>query len=142
MDSCLVFLNYIRNIINERNLILKKEHKLSETSFIEGDSKNDISIPRIELNKNVHVTKSEICGLGKTTKIKKDIKEIKKKEYIHFPIGGNISRDIIYHKLKKILDKIEKIIKEKYPNEKERNCYKFIAIHLDLYDNNETSILN
>ena len=149
MDSCLVFvynnessLTYIKNLINERNLILSKKHKLNDTTLIESDSKNDISTPRNELNKNVHVIKSEICGLGKTTKIYKDIKEIKKKEYIHFPIGGNISRNILYKKLEKILDKIEKIINEKYSNEKERNCYKFFAIHLDLYDNNETSILN
>ena len=83
------------------------------------------------MNENIHVITSEICGLGKTEKIKKEIK-IKEKQYIHFPVGGNITRNILYKKLKSILDKIEVIKKEK----------KDVAIHLDLYDNNETSILN
>jgi len=93
---------------------------------------NSINDSRCELNNNVHVIKSEICGLGKTEKIRKEIKE-KKKEYIHFPIGGNINRDILYNKLKVVLDKTEKIKKEKKI---------YVAIHLDLYDNNEPSILN
>lgn len=150
MDSCLVFvyneksessLNYIKKVIITKELTLKKMHSIDNTTFIEDDSKNDMSNSKInnsinasrcELNNNVHVIKSEICGLGKTEKIRKEIKE-KKKEYIHFPIGGNINRDILYNKLKVILDKTEKIKKEKKIN---------VAIHLDLYDNNEPSILN
>ena len=150
MDSCLVFvyneksessLNYIRKVIVTKELTLRKIHSIDNSTFIEDDSKNDMSNSKInnsinasrcELNNNVHVIKSEICGLGKTEKIRKEIKE-KKKEYIHFPIGGNINRDILYNKLKIIIEKIEKIKKEKKIN---------VAIHLDLYDNNEPSILN
>ena len=50
---------------------------------------------------NIHVIKSEICGLGKTKKIKKQIEE-KVKEYIHFPVGSNVTRNILYQKLKGI----------------------------------------
>ena len=145
MESCLIFiynkknesaLTFIKSLVNPNELQLRKEHKLDNTSFMEGYSKSENS--RIELNKNVHVIKSEICGLGKTTKIKNYTKN---KKYIHFPIGGNINRNILYRKLENVLDKIEKIIiSEK--EAKQNITYKDFAIHLDLYENNETSILN
>ena len=123
MDSCLVFvcneksvssLNYIGKIILAYELRLNEMHST------------------YDLFHNIHVIKSEICGLGKTEIIKKKILD-RRKEYIHFPIDGNITKDILYNKLKVILDKIEKIKKERKIN---------VAIHLDLYDNNKTSILN
>ena len=63
------------------------------------------------------------------------IKENKKK-YIHFPLGGILSKSIIYEKLKKLLEKID--------NEKEKTKYNYedIAIHLDLTETKETSIIN
>ena len=165
MDSCLVFvcnekskasLNYIEKTFNTDSLEIKN-HSL-ETTQIKNNSLNDninnsanlnsslikninysreiLNKSRDELNANIHIIKSEICGLGKTEKIKKEIKENGKK-YIHFPIGGNISRDLLYEKLNKILKKIDEIKKKE--NKK-------IAIHLDLYDNDsdnaDTSILN
>ena len=111
-------------------------HKI-DTSLIDNNtniSKNDIfNSSRNILNRNVHVIKSEICGCGKTEKIKKDIIITNNKNYIHFPVGGNITKNILFSKLKSILMKIEKI---------EENEKKNVAIHLDLYDNNEPSILN
>ena len=49
---------------------------------------------------NIMVITSTICGLGKTEKIKKMIKDAEKK-YFHFPLGGIISKSIIYDKLYK-----------------------------------------
>ena len=166
MDSCLVFiynkksksaLDYIKNNIMPDTLILKKKHNINSSGIIEVDintSKNELDnivsdmtkttyianeptnenldITRDELNENIHIIKSEICGLGKTEFIKKEIKK-KEKRYIHFPVGGNITRDILYKKLNLILDKIKNI-----ENDDKLNA----AIHLDLYDNNEASILN
>ena len=45
------------------------------------------------------VITSDICGLGKSEKIKKIITDENKK-YFHFPLGGILSKDIIFNKLK------------------------------------------
>ena len=73
----------------------------------------------------------KIVGQEKQKKLKKKLKQ--KEKNIHFPVGGNITRDILFKKFKTIVDKIE---------ESENNDVKNVAIHLDLYDNNEHSILN
>jgi hypothetical protein len=76
------------------------------------------------------VISSDLCGLGKSEKIKKTIKDTKK-EYFHFPLGGILTKEIIYKKL----DNLLKEIKKKYN-------YKDVAIHLDLTESEEISILN
>lgn len=153
MDFCLVFiynhksksaLDYIKNNIMPDTLVLKN---INSSGIIEVDintskneldnivsdmTKTNLDITRDELNENIHIIKSEICGLGKIKFIKKEIKK-KEKRYIHFPVGGNITRDILFTKLNLILDKIKNI-----ENDDKLNA----AIHLDLYDNNEASILN
>ena len=53
-----------------------------------------------------------------------------KKTYFHFPLGGILTKNIIYDKLENLLNKIK--------NEK----YEDIAIHLDLTESKETSIIN
>ena len=127
MDSYLVFvcnektksaLNYIKKAITTNSFKLTKLHRLNTTIFKEDTFINEnLNTSREELNENIHIIKSEICGLGKTEKIKKKKKE-KKKEYIHFPVGGKITRNILYKKLKSILDKIE-------DKRKKRFCYTF-----------------
>ena len=77
------------------------------------------------LHKNTHIYSSEICGLGKTEKIKYICKN---KDYIYFPLGGKLSRNIIFQKLENILKKVKNVMKT--------------AIHLDLYETEDTSILN
>ena len=52
------------------------------------------------------------------------------KIYVHFPLGSLLTKSIIYNKLENLLDKIK--------NEN----YKDLAIHLDLTESNETSIIN
>ena len=144
MDSCLVFicnektkstLNYIKRTIMTYELKLNDYHNL-EKSVMDNNvnlSKTDIfNSSRNILNRNVHVIKSDICGCGKTSKIKKDIQK-ENKNYIHFPVGGNITKNILFSKLRAILKKIE---------DSEENEKGNAAIHLDLYDNDEPSILN
>ena len=57
------------------------------------------------------------------------------KIYIYFPLGGNITKEVIYNKLNNIMNDI---------NSKTKNNYEDIAIHLDIFDSKENiaSILN
>ena len=122
MDSCLVFI-YNKN----------SESFLNELQKFEPNSLPNINKEENIQNKlfdNIHIVSSEICGLGKSTKIKNDINNSKKK-YIYFPLGGNITKDKIFMKLKTLLRNI-----------KTENDYKDYAIHLDLHENKEPSVLN
>jgi len=148
MESCLVFI-YNKNdepFLNELRKFNPKELQLAQidynSSFIDSKKRNSISSTstifepkKEELYENTHIVQSEICGLGKSTQIKNKIKKLLKKEYIYFPLGGNITKDIIYNKLNNIMADI---------NTKTKNNYKDIAIHLDLFDSKENivSILN
>ena len=99
------------SISSKKMLAQKVEHKLNKV-----------------LLDNTHIYSSEICGLGKTEKIKYIIIDQKKKEYIYFPLGGKLSRNIIFKKVEKILERVNDVTKA--------------AIHLDLYETEDTSILN
>ena len=105
------------SLTDKRSISLKKS--LAE--------KVEFKLNQILLN-NTHIYSSEISGLGKTEKIKYTIEHEKKKEYIYFPLGGKLSRNIIFTKVDKILRKVKDIKKA--------------AIHLDLYETGDTSILN
>ena len=76
---------------------------------------------------NINIIISEICGLGKSERIKKLING---KNYFHFPLGGILTKDVIYNKLEKLLEKI-----------KIYNC-EDVAIHLDLTETKVISIMN
>ena len=117
--------------IDEINPFLKAQTPRQSFSSINSAI---FSPKREDLYNNTHIVQSEICGLGKSTQIKNKIKE-SKKEYIYFPLGGNITKDIIYNKLDSIMNDI---------NNKTQNNYNDIAIHLDLFDSKENivSILN
>ena len=138
MDSCLIFIynkncEFFLNELKKFNPImlnLGKKHSLTtnSSSFSYVDSENENII--ISLYKNTHIIKSDICGLGKSTKIKNEIINNKKK-YVYFPLGGNVTKNIIYKTLNNILKKI-----------KTNNDYNDVAIHLDLFENKEHSILN
>ena len=141
MNSCLVFiynkdsesflseLNYLnpKNLpMDHTNHSLKREFSSDILSTV--SSFNDPL--REKLFSNTHIIKSEICGLGKSTKIKNKIKE-SGKEYIYFPLGGQMTRNIIYHKLEEIMRNLPK-------NKKSED----IAIHLDLFESKDLSVLN
>ena len=141
MKSCFIFiyneknessLNQIINLYKPKEFnLVNKDHSISN-SFIYDDLNKINYEKRKEISRNIHIIKSEICGLGKSFKIREDIEKNNKKQYIHFPIGGNISRNFLFQKLENIFSLIKN----------ENYNYKNVAIHLDLYDNNETSILN
>ena len=83
--------------------------------------------------KNILVINSSVCGLGKSELIRKITKD---KNYFHFPLGGVLTKSIIYDKLNKLMNEIA--------NEMKKNNLKYedIAIHLDLTESKEKSILN
>ena len=130
LDSCIVFIYHKqnRNITSFLQDIKKYEIKdiLCNTII---DNKNGKFISDLG---NILVITSDICGLGKSGKIRKIIRDENKK-YFYFPLGGILSKDIIFNKLKNLLNKIK--------NETEEN-YKDIAIHLDLNKSEDISIIN
>ena len=57
------------------------------------ESKNKIIIPsNFDIANNIKVISSDVCGLGKSFRIKKMISE-EKKIYYHFPLGGKLTKD-------------------------------------------------
>ena len=85
--------------------------------------------------KNILIITSDICGLGKSEKIKKMVKD-NNYTYFHFPLGGILTKRIIFDKLEKLLNEIE------LERKKNKKRYIDIAIHLDLTESEEISILN
>ena len=145
MESCLVFIynKKCESFVNELKNYNPKELQMNNPfhSLIRNNPNESrgsiISIYdplREKLFEKTHIIQSEICGLGKSTQIKNKIKKSGKK-YIYFPLGGNITKDIIYNKLYKIMEDIKT---------KTDNKYEDIAIHLDLFDSkdNIVSVLN
>ena len=130
LDSCIIFVydNNNKNITS----FLKEIRKLKPKS-IKYDKLNDIDKNKNKGFKseleNIMIVNSEICGLGKSEKIKNIIKE-KNKKYYHFPLGGILTRNYIFDKLQNLL--------KKFKNEKSKD----IAIHLDLTESKEKSIIN
>ena len=126
LDSCIVFV-YSKNN-NNITPFLNEIKKLEYQQFQENDinKKNKEFLSELD---NIMLITSDKCGLGKSEKIKKIIKD-KNKKYFHFPLGGILSKNIIFDKLENLLSKMKN---EKYEN---------IAIHLDLTESKETSIIN
>ena len=90
---------------------------------------NDIKV--YEYNKkfnniinNTKLFYSNVCGCGKSSLIKKKAKE---KNYIYFPLGGFLTKKLIFKKLSKIIAKIEDP--------------KNTVIHLDLYDTEQDYLM-
>ena len=131
LDSCIIF---IYNNKKRNESFLNEIQKIKPKSYPPIKNNNQDAISKSIIYKNTHIYKSQICGLGKTTSIKNAIKSNLKK-YIYFPLGGYLTKDIIFKKLNKILKKAESISDKK-------NNYTDIAIHLDLYENKEKSVLN
>ena len=177
LNSCICFV--YQNLENEyafkneldKYIISKKNKDNMEKTFLEdndnkgnGEAMGDLDISMI-LNSsnhsfnfqsdNIKIFSSEVCGLGKSFQIKKAIKE-NGETYYHFPLGGKLTKKVIYEKLLKLLKKIEKDAKKKKDenkNKKNHNDYEDkknldyleynnIAIHLDLIESDETSLIN
>ena len=71
---------------------------------------------------DIEIIKSDKSGVGKSTQIKKEIEENKKK-YIYFPFGGVLIREDIIKRLKALTI--------------DSNC----TIHIDLYDTDQISLM-
>ena len=120
LDSCIIF------IYKGNESFLDEIKKICPKIFLPLKREESESLS----NKNIHIITSQVSGLGKTYKIKNLIKN-NNKTYIYFPLGGNLTKNIIYNKLDSVLKKIQN----------KNDCSK-AAIHLDLYENNEKSVLN
>ena len=184
LNSCIFFVyNKLENeyaFLNELNkyTIQKQDKENKRKSFFVdnqkgggGDAMGDLNISNIlsssnildtsnnsyndkMLSENIKVFSSDVCGLGKTFKIKKLIEE-KNEIYYHFPLGGMLTKKIIYEKILKLLQKIKKDSKikkaEKNKNDKidegdKKNEkyleYNNIVVHLDLIESEETDLIN
>ena len=141
MDSCLVFiynkesesfLNELRYLKINELLLVKNHSGIRRTVTLDNLSNYSPAKDsfREHLSQNTYIVRSEICGLGKSAKIKNQIKE-KGLQYFYLPLGGNITKNKVYDKLKNLMKKIPK-----------DNNYKNIAIHLDLYETKDFSVLN
>ena len=113
-------------------------------------SKSRIIIPSdFNITKNIKVITSDVCGLGKSFKIKKEIKEKDKRKYFHFLLGGKLTKSDIYKKISDLFDKIEndsnktnKKTDKSQNDDEDYSEFNNVAIHLDLIETKETSLIN
>ncbi len=137
LDSCVVFI-YNDDEKNKKNNSFLKEIKKLDHQYFSKDKnikKYDINDEKKQNEKilsklgNIKVVTSDICGLGKSGEIRKLINDDKKK-YFHFPLGGILTKNIIFKKLENLLKKIKNY------------NFKDVSIHLDLTESEEKSIIN
>ena len=156
LDSFIVFVyNNIENeFINTLNKYTKKDDEieneiiglnLSNISNGSIEDIHDIHVNELLKNIKVKIITSDVCGLGKSFKIKKMIREEGKK-YYHFLLGGKLTKKEIYQKIKELLEKIKKEFKtnskDKKNNNDEYKEFNNVAIHLDLIETEEISLIN
>ena len=115
MKSCLIIL-----YTSKGSDILKSLDSLKYKKYL-GDLPNEVKNLTVD-NSKVLIISSDKCGVGKSTQIKLQI-EKQNKNYIHFPFGGVFNRADVVERLKDL----------KIP--------KNSAIHLDLYDTEQTELM-
>ena len=98
LDSCILFIydKEKKNITPFFKEIIKFCEKKNQI-----ENKRDLDIKKLG---NILVVTSDICGLGKSGYIRKQIKD-EKKEYFHFPLGGILTKNNIICELKNLLKK-------------------------------------
>ena len=144
MDACIVFIYEQKNkelsLVNEIGKYEKQDIQLNSDKLEE----SQIQYQKEIVNSNITIITSEKCGLGKSFKIRNMI-EKKKQKYFYFPLGGILTKKVISGKLFNLLKMINeenKKEKDEAPkNEKEGPKIKN-AIHLDLTESEETSLIN
>ena len=149
LNSCIIFIYEQNNkenlyFLNELKRFLPKEigykYHIELTRKSRKSIEDDISnislsssiYESFEIDRNVKIITSDVSGLGKSERIKRMVIRSLKK-YFYFPLGGFLSKTIIFKKLSELIKKI---------NEENENNYKNIAIHLDLYESEEISTMN
>ena len=144
LDSCIIFicdktLEYNISCINEFCKYSNNINLGVENDIIINNNRNNLydNILNKLFNKtlleNIKVISSDVCGLGKSYRIKTMINE-ENKTYYHFPLGGILTKKIIYEKLLNIFETITKCKKKKDRIINIKDFYCNIAIHLDLTD--------
>ena len=114
MTSCLIILYTTRKTDIFKSLDSLKYRKIL-------DIKNDV-FEKFEIKSNIKIISSDFSGVGKSTEIKRSI-ERKNKKYIYFPLGGVFKREDIVKRLKNL------------------EISKDSALHLDLYDTDQTDLM-
>ena len=119
MKSCVAFAYSEKN----DSLVKYLEKLRGHEALVHEDKKKE---GQILYDENVEIISSNKAGVGKSTQIKLKV-EAEKKNYIHFPFGGEFNRKDVINRLKKIQEKI--INEEK------------TVIHLDLYDSKQVELM-
>jgi uncharacterized protein with ACT and thioredoxin-like domain len=73
----------------------------------------------------VEIVLSDRVGVGKSTYIRQEIEEKKKREYIYFPLGGEFTK-------KEVLERLKELINLKNLNN--------ATLHLDLNDTDQIDL--
>ena len=127
------------------NNIIKKEKNIIINNDIDDLNLSNISVNSVEylnqdndISQNIKIISSVKCGLGKSFKIKKMIKD-EGKNYYYFPLGGKLTKNVIYQNLYELFKKI-KI--EGNRNDIEYSEFNNTAIHLDLLETKEITLIN
>ena len=82
------------------------EYNEQDKDFTISDSILDI-LNKIKFEfENIKIISSDVCGLGKSYQIQKMIK-LKSLKYYHLPLGGILTKNIIYKKISSLFEKIE-----------------------------------
>ena len=148
LDACIIFIYETKNkdnlsFLREIEKLEKQDIKLEND--LEDKDESKLPLEKDIENSNITVFTSDVCGLGKSFKIKELINK-KKQKYFHFPLGGILTKNVIAKKISNLLKKIKEENKKDVSENKEKdkigeNKIKN-AIHLDLTESEETSIIN
>ena len=121
INSCLLFL-----YSNNNSEFVRHIQKLNYCKMFKHENKKKNLDEGIFDLDGVEIIYSDNSGVGKSTKIKNEIKELKK-NYIYFPLGGDFNKIEIIQRLKKI--------NFSFKNENK------IVLHIDLFDTEKTDLM-
>ena len=108
--------------ISKESDIYQSLSSLKYKKFLDNLPEEEIKKIRFDEDSKVEIISSDKSGVGKSTKIRLEIKK-KKKKYIHFPFGGVFNRENIIERLKNI------------------NFSNDSILHLDLYDTEQIELM-
>ena len=123
MKSCLIILYSSNSSDIYKSLNLLKYKKILNINSEDFQSE-------YYKDSNVEIISSYKSGVGKSTQIEQKIEE-DGKTYVHFPFGGVLNR-------KEVVDRLKKLKKEQLKDLENPKKY---ALHLDLYDTDQTELM-